>query len=54
MRLEWEQIAALRKSNQSNPTFREFRVRGALATTPVPVPRVYGSCADKTVLGGAY
>src|ERR1041385_7031373 len=30
---------------------REFRVMRALATTPVPVPRVYALCEDDSVIG---
>lgn len=33
---------------------REARVLGALATTPVPHPRLIASCGDEAVLGGAF
>jgi aminoglycoside phosphotransferase (APT) family kinase protein len=33
---------------------REFRVIGALAQTPVPVPRVHALCEDDTVIGSAF
>jgi aminoglycoside phosphotransferase (APT) family kinase protein len=33
---------------------REFRVMGALAQTPVPVPRVHALCEDDTVIGSAF
>src|SRR4030081_2754981 len=33
---------------------REFRVMGALADTPVPVPRVHALCEDDGVIGSAF
>lgn len=33
---------------------REFRVMGALAGTPVPVPQVFHYCADESVIGGSF
>ena len=33
---------------------REFRVLGALASTDVPVPRVYHLCSDDTVIGSMF
>jgi len=33
---------------------REFRVMHALATTPVPVPRVHALCEDDSVIGSAF
>jgi aminoglycoside phosphotransferase (APT) family kinase protein len=33
---------------------REYRVMRALATTAVPVPRVYGLCEDDAVIGSAF
>ncbi len=33
---------------------REHRVMAALATTPVPVPRMYAACPDDTVIGAPF
>ncbi|NBT00366.1 MAG: phosphotransferase family protein, partial [Betaproteobacteria bacterium] len=33
---------------------REYRVLHALATTPVPVPKVFGLCEDESVIGRAF
>jgi len=33
---------------------REYRVLHALATTPVPVPKVFGLCEDESVVGRAF
>src|SRR5439155_18367090 len=33
---------------------REFSVMRALATTPVPVPRVFALCEDEGVIGSAF
>jgi len=30
---------------------REYQIMAALASTPVPVPQVYGLCADPAVIG---